>query len=383
MPSYDVIIAGLGTVGAATIMNLARRGISVLGLDAYRPPHKKASHHGESRSIRRAYLEGSVYVPMACRAWELWRKLEKDTGANLLTPTGNLTIGPGDAPAVAGFLQSARHYDIPHEELTAAEVRRRWPLLTLPDGAVAALEVEAGVIKPERALRVMLAEAEKAGAVLHFDEPLQYWRDSSHGVPVRSSRGTYEAGRLLLSTGAYTRSLLGNPAHWLMPKRVAVHWVAPTEPRSFGLGCLPVNFWQLPAGDFEETGTYREFYSLPITRDGGRVKAAAHNNLADCDPLHMNPAATPSERAVIHGFLENHIPSLAGCDIHSEVCLYTLTPDGDFVLGPLPGHADIMTAALAGHGFKFAPVLGEILADMLEDRTPAFDVARFSARRFA
>jgi sarcosine oxidase len=247
---------------------------------------------------------------------------------------------------------------------------------------VAALEVEAGVIAPEKALGVMLAEGEKAGAVLHFDEPLQHWQEGPHGVHLRSSRGAYEAGRLLLSTGAYTRSLLPMPVTWLMPKRVPVHWVAPPEAASFVLGALPVNFWQLPAADAEAQGRYHEFYSLPITRSAGRVKTAAHNHLDDCDPLAMDPVVTPGEVDAIRRFLKKHIPVLAGCDIRSDVCLYTLTPDGDFVLGPLPGYANTMIAALAGHGFKFATVLGEIMADTLEGKAPAFDVTCFSADRF-
>ena len=382
MPLYDVIVVGAGTVGSTTSMELARRGQSVLCLDAYQPPHLLASHHGESRSIRRAYLEGTSYVPMVQRAWELWRKLERDTGTRLLTPTGNLTIGPADAPAVRGFLSSARRYDIPHEELTAAEVRRRWPQLLPPDSVVAGLEVEAGVVSPERALVAILAEAEKNGVVLHFDERVQdWWSDGDH-IHVRSSRTTYETGRLLLATGAGTRELLGPLGKSFMPKRVPVFWVAAPERRGFDLGILPVNFWQIPAMDMVDSESYHEFYALPVTCAGGRVKVAPHNHLTQCDPLQVDRQVTPDEVTTIRNFMKNYIPSLASCDIRGDVCLYTMTPDNDFIFGPLPGHANVFTAALAGHGFKFAPVLGEIMADMLEGREPLFDMSRFSADRF-
>jgi sarcosine oxidase len=382
MPIYDAIVVGLGTVGSATCMELARRGLSVLGLDTYRPPHKLASHHGESRSIRRAYLEGTAYVPMAQRAWELWRKLEKDAGTKLLTPTGNLTIGPGEAPAVQGFLASARRYDIPHALLTAAEVRRRWPQLAVPDNLVAGLEEAAGVVAPEKALIAMLAEAEKAGALLRFDARVKAWRDDGDRIHVQSSHGTYEAGRVLFSTGAGTKSLLGALGKWLMPKRVPVHWVAPPKARSFDIGILPVNFWQLPVTDITDNEAFYEHYALPVTSTGGRVKVAAHNHLTDGDPSQVDRKVTPEEVADIRRFMKNYIPSLAMCDIRSDVCFYTMTPDGEFVLGALPGHLNIFTTALAGHGFKFAPVLGEIMADMLEGKTPAFDVARFAPDRF-
>lgn len=382
MPVYDVIVVGAGTVGSATCMELARRGLSVLGLDAYRPPHLLASHHGESRSIRRAYLEGTAYVPMAQQAWKLWRKLESDTRIKLLTRTGNLTIGPGDAPAVQGFLASARRYDIPHELVTAVDLRRRWPQLTPSDNFVAGLEVEAGLIAPERAIIAMFTEAERAGAVMRFDERVQGWRDDGNQIHVQSSRGTYEAGRILLSTGAGTKSLLGSVGKWLIPKRVPVHWVAPPKVGAFDLGILPVTFWQLPVTDTADSEAFYEHYALPVTSTGGRVKVAAHNHLTDCDPLQVDRKVAPEEVADIRSFMKMYIPSLAMCDIRSDVCLYNMTPDGEFVLGPLPGHPNVFTVALAGHGFKFAPVLGEIMADMLEGKKTAFDVARFSPERF-
>ena len=382
MPGWDVIVVGLGTVGAATCMTLARRGVAVLGLDAFRPPHEKGSHHGESRSIRRAYLEGTTYVPMARRAWELWRRLEKDTGVRLLTPTGNLTIGPEAAPAVQGFLASARRYDIPHALLSASEVRRRWPVLALPDDFVAGLEKEAGIVFPEKALAVMLSEAEKAGAELHFGEAVEAWSDGQDDVRVRAARGSYSAGRLLLAAGAGNHSLLGRYRKWIRPQRVPVHWLAPDVSKHFALGHLPVNFWQLP---MENTGTgddFLEMYALPIVRPGGRVKVASHNRLQDCDPLLVERRVEPQEVADVRRFVAAHLPPLAAGDCCSSVCLYTMTPDGDFILGPLPDTPNVMMAALAGHGFKFAPVLGAILADMLEGRSSEFDMAPFSLRRF-
>lgn len=380
---FDAIIAGLGTVGAATAVTLARRGRAVLGLDAHRPPHRHGSHHGESRSIRRAYLEGTAYVPMVQAAWHLWRRLEKDTATRLLTPTGNLTIAPQDAPALEGFLTSARRYDIPHALLTAAEVRRRWPPLQPPSHMLAGLEVEAGVIVPEKALEVMLVQADKAGAVLRFHEPVENWEATAGRVTVRTRQGKYEAGQLLLAMGAGTQPLLGELGSWLMPKRVPVHWVLPPEEGAFALGRLPVSFWQLPLPGAPHGDHYHELYALPVSVPGGSVKVAAHNRLADCDPLQVDRTVAAHETAIIRGFLEAHIPALAGARTHGDVCLYTLTPDGDFVLGPLAGHPHVFTAALAGHGFKFAPVLGEIMADLLDGRDPAFDLSRFLPSRFA
>ena len=380
---FDVIVVGLGTVGAATCMALARRGVSVIGLDAFQPPHQLGSHHGESRSIRRAYMEGTGYVPLALRAWELWRRLEKDAGTDLLVTTGNLTLGPRDGKAVAGFLASARAYDIAYEELTANEVRRRWPQLAPRDGFAAGLEKEAGVLFPESAISAFLSEAEKAGATLRFNERVDRWAEAADRVIVHTRKGAYESGRLLLAAGARNKPLLKTAGTFLSPKRVPVLWVDPPQPQEFCLGNLPVNFWQLPLAGDAGSPNCLELYALPSTRTGGRVKVAAHNHLADCDPDTMIREVEIEEMATIRLFLEEFIPALATRNFTADVCLYTLTPDGEFVLGPLPGHSNVFVAALGGHGFKFAPVLGELLADMTLGIAPAYDLSMFAIGRFA
>jgi sarcosine oxidase len=185
MSAYDFLVVGLGTVGSATCLELARRGHTVLGLDAWHPPHNLGSHHGETRSIRRAYLEGTSYVRMALNSWELWRRLEHDKKTTLLNSTGNLTIGPPDCPAVSGFLSSAQTYDIPYQYLTAADVSKRWPQLSPARDFVAGLEVEAGLLFPELCIELLISEAEKAGASLHFGEQADGWSDSGDRVHVQ------------------------------------------------------------------------------------------------------------------------------------------------------------------------------------------------------
>ena len=382
MRAYDFLIVGLGTVGSATCLELARRGHTVLGLDAWHPPHNLGSHHGETRSIRRAYLEGTSYVPMALNSWESWRRLERDKKTTLLISTGNLTIGPADCPAVLGFLSSAQTYDIPYQYMTAADVSKRWPQLSPASNFVAGLEVEAGLLFPELCIELLISEAQKAGATLHFDEQADGWSDSGDRVHVHTKQGRYEAGRLLLAAGARNKKLAGPFGARLLPKRIPVQWIDPPAAINFNLGDFPVNFWQLPAFETTETCKYNEFYSIPITRSGGRVKVAAHNCLEDCDPDRLDEEVSTQEVKGIMKFIEDYIPTLKNFDYFSNICMYTLTPDGEFSLGALPDHDNVFIAALAGHGFKFAPVLGEILADMLEGNAPAYDVTMFSPSRF-
>jgi len=384
MQTIDTIIIGLGTSGAATCAELAVRGHSVLGLDALHPPHRLGSHHGETRSVRRAYLEGTAYVPMAQRAWELWRRLERDTGQTLLVSTGNLTIGLPEGSAVTGFLASAKACSIAHEGLTAAEVRKRWPQLAVPDGFVAGFEKEAGIVFPETAVRAFLQAAAAAGAQLCFNTPATGWRARGDGVEVHTPHKTYFAGRLLVTAGAHTGRLLGRSGGWLRPRRVPVFWYEPPDPISYGLGTFPVNFWQLPGTHVDtHQGIATEFYSLPARTSRGRVKAAFHSPLEACDPNIPEPAVTAEETEKIQALLSRFLPELPDTPAATEVCRYTTTADGHFLLGPLPDRPRIFAAALAGHGFKFAPVLGEILADLLVGQTPAFDLKRFSFNRFA
>ena len=383
MAKYDFIIVGLGTVGSAACMTLARRGFTVLGIDQYPPPHNMGSHHGSSRSVRCAYLEGTSYVSMALSSWELWRKLEKDSGQKLLTKTGNLTLGPCESPAISGFVASAQSYDIPHECLTAAEVRKRWPQLTPPDSFVAGLEKEAGIVFPELSITAFLAEAIKAGANLVVDERVDRWTESYGNVQVHTTRKTYETDRLLLATGAWTNRLLGLPDSPLKPKRVPVHWFEAPKDRSFHLGNFPVNFWQIPTQkNLSTPQTYKEFYTFPVIDPGTKIKAAFHNGLVDCDPDTLVREVLPDETQMVREIISELLPSLHQNPVTSEVCLYSMTSDGHFYLGRRPGSHRVFGVSLAGHGFKFAPVLGEILADLMVDIAPTFDIELFSPNRF-
>ena len=372
---FDVIVVGLGTVGAPTCMELARRGVSVVGLDAFRPPHQRGSHHGESRSIRRAYLEGTGYVPMVLRAWELWRRLEKDTGRELLVKTGNLTLGPHTGPALTGMLASARAYGIPFEELTAAEVRQRWPQLNPPDNFSGGLEKEAGILFPEKSIHAFLTEAENAGATLKFNESVDYWESTGDHVSIRTKKRIYEGGCLVLAAGA--RNSFLEKGMFSKPKRVPVLWVDPPHPSEYRLGEFPVNYWQLPSTRISGEPSYREIYSLPVMRPGGQIKVAPHSPLVDCHPDTTTDDVTADELGPIYNFIAEYLPSLPARDLALQTCLYSSTPDGDFILGPLSKHSHVFSA-----GFKFAPVVGEILADLTMGHPPIFDISKFSIKRF-
>ncbi|MEE4265788.1 MAG: FAD-dependent oxidoreductase, partial [Desulfobacteraceae bacterium] len=202
-------------------------------------------------------------------------------------------------------------------------------------------------------------------------------------VCVHTACHTYEAGRLLISAGAWTNRLLGLPAGLLAPKRVPVHWVAAPEDQRLHLGHFPVNFWQVPGEEGSgSTQTHVEFYVLPAMGPASKVKIAFHNGLVDCDPVTLVREVFPEEVGKIKAVISQFFPGLDHCAIDSEVCMYTMTPDGHFYLGKRPGSMNVFGVALAGHGFKFAPVLGEMLADLMMDINPEFDMELFLPNRF-
>ena len=206
--AFEAIVVGLGGMGSAAAAHLAARGQRVLGLEQFQPAHSEGSSHGRSRVIRLAYFEHPDYVPLLRRSYDLWRRLERDTGRRLLQITGGLMIGAPDSEVVSGSLRSAREHDLEHHVLDAAEIHRRFPPLTPPPGVIAVHEHEAGVVFPEEAIRAHLDVAASHGAELHFDERVEEWRVLPSGaIEVRTAHSRYECGRLVLAPGAWAGSL--------------------------------------------------------------------------------------------------------------------------------------------------------------------------------
>ena len=226
--THDVIVIGLGGMGSAAAAHLAARGQRVLGLERFGPAHDRGSSHGGSRIIRQSYFEDPAYVPLLLRAYELWRELEADSGADLMTLTGGLYFGRPDSPTVAGSLRSSRQWDLPHELLDAAEIRRRFPTMTPADDEVGLYEADAGLVRPEATVAAHLALAGQRGADLRFDEPVLDWSTTADGVRVTTAAGTYTAGRLVICPGAWAPELLADLGVPLTVERQVLYWFRPT-----------------------------------------------------------------------------------------------------------------------------------------------------------
>jgi sarcosine oxidase len=379
----DVIIVGLGAMGSAAAAQLAARGQRVLGLEQFDLLHEKGSSHGASRVIRLAYFEHPSYVPLLLRAYELWTQLEFDTDRSLLTMTGGLMIGRPHSDVVSGSRRSAEAHGLPHEMLDTAEIRRRFPPLTPADGEVALYETRAGVLRAEACVEALQERATFHGAELRTNERVLGWEVNSgdESVVVRTDAETLEARHLVLTPGPWASSMFDLPQVPLTVERQILFWFAPVGGVSaFSPAQFPIYIW--------EVGDRTQFYgfpSMPGPPFGVKVAffRSGDENVVSADEV--DRSVSPSEVEAMRAVLAGRLPSLAsGGLVQTVTCLYTLTPDHHFVVGRHPAHRQVTIASpCSGHGFKFATVIGEIVADLAMDGETRHDIDLFRPARFS
>ncbi|MDW7982677.1 MAG: N-methyl-L-tryptophan oxidase [Thermomicrobium sp.] len=358
MQGVDVVIVGLGAMGSAAAASLARRGYRVLGLDAFPFGHDRGSSHGKTRALRMAYYEGPEYVPLVRRAWSLWRELEAITGRALLHRTGGLYIGRPETPLVSGALASARQHGLAHELLDAETAAIRFPGLRLDPDQVALWEAEAGLIDPEAAVAALLDQARAAGADVRHAVRVERWKAEGEGIRVDTSDGLFAADRLILTAGAWLPQLVPDLDLPLTVWRILHVHFAPRTPGRFSADRFPFTLWE------DETGIYGAFPELP----GQGVKFGRHDSGEVCSPDSVRRTAEPVEIEALRTALERYWPGAGGSVLWYLTCLYTMTPDHHFLIDRHPAHSQvILCSACSGHGFKFAPAIGELLADLAID----------------
>lgn len=370
-----VVIIGLGAMGSAAAYHLASRGATVTGLETFGPAHDRGSSHGESRIIRQAYFEDPGYVPLVLRAYQLWQELEDRSPGRLLERTGGVMIGPPDGELVQGSISSARRWGIPHRLLSATELGDAFPALHPGPGQVGVVEPEAGVLAPELAILAHLRQAEALGAQLHFGEPALDWAASEAEVVVRTASGTYAADRLIVTAGPWSGQLLGDSLLPLQVERQVMVWFAPGDIRAFTAPRCPVYLLELSDGS--------QYYGLP-TRDGRTAKAARHHGGEATTANGLRREISRADVDAVREGLAETVPDLAQAPVtRSAACLYTNTPDLNFVIGTHPALPRVgIAAGFSGHGFKFSPVVGEILADLAQTGATAHEIVAFAPGRF-
>jgi sarcosine oxidase len=377
--SFDVIVLGLGGMGSAAAAHLASRGQKVLGFDRFSPPHDRGSSHGATRVIRQAYFEHPSYVPLLLRSYELWRDLEREGGDPLLLLCGGLMMGAPDSSVVTGSLESARRHGLPHEFFEAGEIRRRFPTFRIAGNSVALFEREAGVVFCERAVAAHLQRAARTGAEIHTEESVIDWQVTPDaGVVVRTGRTSYFADQLVLTPGPWAPDFLADLAIPLRIERQVLYWfrppggVEPFLPQRF-----PVYVWERGDGSLP--------YGFPAVDgpDGG-VKVALYRKpeVEMCTADSVDRRVRDDDVAGMRAAVREILPALNGGLLSATVCLYTLTPDLHFIIGNHPAYPQVKVAAgFSGHGFKFCPVVGEILADLVMEGRTAHDISLFDPQR--
>lgn len=344
----SIAVAGLGAMGSAVAHHLARRGVAVLGLDRFRPPHTHGSSHGESRIIREAYYEHPAYVPLVRRAQRCWRDLEAESGRRLLDVTGALMIGRADGALIAGAARSAREHDVPHRLLDAGGIRAAFPQLDPRRDDVAVHETRAGYLRPAACIEAHLELAAKHGAELRFDEPLIGWQSDAAGVLVRTPTAEYRVQALVLATGPWLSRLV--PELGLLVEHQVAAWFRPRgDPADLGPSSFPVFLW--------EADPQTMFYGVPDLGTGVKV-ARHHGGRLAVVPEDLPTAASDDDLRPVRAFVASHVPA-AGPLLRTSVCRYTNTRSGEFLIGRHPTDRRVwVISACSGHGFKFASAIG-------------------------
>lgn len=358
--NYDVIVIGVGAMGAASLEQLSRRGASVLGIEASSVPNAEGSSGGDTRLIRKAYFEHPDYVPLLERAYENWRDIEDRSGERLLLQTGALYIGPPQGELISGSAGAAQEHGLLLENLTSEDVQRLHPQFRVPPGYVAAFEAQAGLVMSQRSIAAFAALAVGHGADLQTHTSVEAWRADAHGVEVVTGAATHRCGHLVIAGGSWNADLLAIPGLALTVTRQPLFWISPQHPAQFELQRFPC--WALEHRDHPGV-----FYGFPGALPGvgqSGVKFAHHHPGQTCLADSPRAQVQTAEYQALRDAVAPFVPELDGKLDAAVTCLYTMSNDRHFIVDQHPEHSNVTFAAgFSGHGFKFATVMGELLAD--------------------
>ena len=379
--NYDVIVLGVGSMGSSACYHLAKQGHKVLGLEQFDIPHELGSHAGQSRIIRKAYAELTDYVPLLERAYQNWKTLETETGAQVYFKTGLVYFGKPSDPFITGVKQSSEKYKVPVNSLSADEVKRKYPQFNLPAGFEHLEEPDAGFVTPERSILLFTEQAVQRGAVIRTKEKVSEWKRENGVITVKTNKGVYSAKKLVITAGPWAGKMIPGFNSKLKITRQAVAWMKPKKWDNFTLGNFPC--WII-----EDDGqSFYGFPILPVGKFGGPLglKLAKHypgGDISDPDTINRIPKEQ-DENELIQA-LNKFIPDAYEETLVMKTCMYTNTPDEHFVLDYLPGYnKDVAIATgFSGHGFKFASVVGEIMTDLTTKGGTTLPIGFLNAKRF-
>jgi sarcosine oxidase len=341
-------------------------------LDRFTPGHERGSSHGATRIIRLGYFEHPAYVPLLRRSYRLWNELEATTGSSLLDVTGIAEIGPPNGSLVIGTLAAAQAHDLPHTILEASDLMRRFPGFRVPADYVAVVQKDGGLLRPEPAIAAFLQRAQATGAELRTGQRVRALEPRATSVQIVTDHGRIEAGTVVVAAGPWMTTLLPDLRAQLRVTRQVMAWFDPLDPALFRAPPFPV---------FILESRHGLHYGFPLDAFGVKVGKHYHRD-ETVDPDTYDRSVSAPDEAVIRAALADHLPALNNRMRMAQTCLYTMTPDGHFLIDWIVSPHILLVSACSGHGFKFAPVIGEIVADLVIQATTAHDIARFRLDRF-
>lgn len=368
----DVIILGAGTMGTAAAWALARRGVDVIAIDRYQHYNSMGSHGGHTRIFRHCYFEGERYVPWALEADKLFTDLQDRTGLEIQLRVGCIDIGTPKNGHARKSEATAIAHGLPYEMLSAREVNERFPGWNLPEGYEASLDPEGGVLMVENTFRAFRSELEAAGGRIVENCPVTGWSATDTGVEVQTADGTYTGKHLIVAGGAWNGKLLGDLGLPLVVTRKPVQWFEVDNVELFA----PERFPSFIIDDDTVT-----LYGLPAVSPDS-VKLGIHYDMEVVDPDDFQREVQPEDMNLFVDFIATHMNGVRPRALQTSMCMYTMTPDEDFIIDRHPQHGNVSIAAgFSGHGFKFATVIGEHLADLATSESaetiPMFAISRF------
>ena len=365
---------GCGGIGSAAMYHLAKRGLKVIGIDRFHPPHDQGSSHGETRVIRKAYFEHPNYVPLLHRAWDLWEALADESNHQLIERRDLLMSGPPGSDVTEGARQSAQLHNLPLEDLTHDEASRRFPMFSIPQDHTVTVESTAGFLRVERCVGAHLDLAQANGAQMRCGETVHEISGSPGRLSVRTDRATYSAGTGILTCGAWTAQLLHDYADLITVRRKTLFWYPIQSAVWADPVRAPMFFLDLPEG---------QFYGLPSV-DGQTIKTGEHTGGETIDdPSTLSRSILPGDEAPVSRFVEKRLIDIESRSSRSTVCMYSMSPDGHFLFDQLSDLPLVVAAGFSGHGFKFASVLGEAAAELIQKSRTSLDLEFLSINRFA
>jgi len=368
--TWDVIVIGIGGMGSATVYQLAARGCKVLGIEQNNIPHDFGSSHGVNRIIRLAYAEGEQYVPMVKRSYRLWRDLGRKAKERLLFITGGVDAGG----LVDGVLKSCKTHRLKCEELSGKSLGKRFPGFRLPSNMRAVYQPQSGFVLSERSIVAHVSLALELGAEIHAQEQVAHWEVRKGIVTVRTDHGSYRTRKLVITAGPWAAHVVDRLKGVVRPQRQVLLWDQPKQPKLFQLGAFPVFYMQ--DGD-------QKFYGFPVYGIPG-FKIGKYNHLKEeVDPDTMDRDCHYKDEVVLREAIRKYFPEADGPTIAMKTCLFSNTEDEHFILDFHPDYPPVVIAAgFSGHGYKFCPVVGEIMADLaLDGGSKSFDLDLFKVKR--